>query len=397
MQPKRITTDYIDSLRISPHEELELLRELSHPDADLVGVDERRREARRDYLTQAGLIVQIRHPGGSIANYLVRTRNLSTEGIGFVHGSFIYNGTPCIVALKGINGKILAVEGRVVRCRHIRRHFHDIGVKFLQPINLSQFLGGADDASGASLVSAELPRLIGRILCVDDSPNDQDLLHFHLQSVGIDATAVASAIDAVGLIDGAAFDAIITELVLPGMSGMELAEAARLGGHRGAIIALTADSRPELHKEALARGCSHVLVKPYQLNDFIELISAQLPHADPAPGQGPLMSELWSNIAMRPLICRFLHRLEAQIPQIRRLVDGGAQWPLLQRLSSDLKGSAGGYGYPQISQAATRLLDSVLVSSPDRNSVLEIAESLIKLCESATLLLNTVEPRESAA
>jgi len=81
-------------------------------------------------------------------NYLVRTRNLSPTGIAFLHGSFVYTGTGCVLALHDAQGKIVGVEGKVVRCQHVRGHVHDIGVRFSRPLDVKQFLLATGEVGG---------------------------------------------------------------------------------------------------------------------------------------------------------------------------------------------------------------------------------------------------------
>src|SRR5437763_16893616 len=110
---------YIDGLRLSEREEAELRMALNSASSGSPG-RERRRQERIAYQHQAGLIVKVHHPRGSIANYLVRVRNLSPGGIAFLHSSFIYSGTRCTMALRTKDNRSVAVEGKVVRCQHIR-------------------------------------------------------------------------------------------------------------------------------------------------------------------------------------------------------------------------------------------------------------------------------------
>ena len=134
--------DYIDSLRLSEDDEVEILADLARETTSRHGRD-RRRESRVPYQRRAGLMVQMHHPGGTVANYLVRVRDLSTEGIGFLHGSFVYSGTRCAVALLANDKRTIRVDGAVVRCAHVRKHIHQIGLHFDAPIRLRDFVAGS--------------------------------------------------------------------------------------------------------------------------------------------------------------------------------------------------------------------------------------------------------------
>jgi DNA-binding response OmpR family regulator len=390
---------YVDSLRMSAREHAEILNELDarqsrHADSN------RRTEERLRFSQQALLFVQLKHPGGTDGNYLVRTRNLSRTGIGFFHGAFVYNNTPCTVALRSTDRAVVTIPGRVVRCNHVRGHIHEIGVHFDKPIRLRQFLGTQAPADEQDATSTELPRLDGRILCVDDSVPDQDLLKFHLEHLGLRCDIAPSPDAALDLADSVRFDLVITTLALPGMSGFDLAASLRAAGQRCPIIAMTPDERDATRADALRRGFANFLVKPYHFEDLLRIL---LNHLTPAPsGSGELLpSDLWSDVAMRPLIRRFLQRLGPQSQEIRRLasaphaassIAAGNPDPVFRKLCTELKGSAGSYGYPSISLAAHDLLDPASpYDLPGR------LDTLVRLCSSATRLLELEAATEPAA
>ena len=401
----------VDSLRISPREESEIISELAQTGgisgAAAAASKDRRKNDRVPYLNQAGLFVQMKHPGGSVVNYLVRTRNLSPTGIAFLHGSFVYTGTACVLALHDKDGKMVGVDGKVVRCQHVRGHVHDIGVRFARSLEVKQFLitppgaAGAADASssgGAAQTSEELPKFSGNVLCAEENASDAELLKFYLESLGVNVTVVASGLEALDYLEGRKFDAVMTAAWLPGMTGPELAEAARAAGYTKPIIALSADDRYEIKVEALARGCTELLSKPYTAEQLVRVMAAHLPRAAavPAPADtaSPIVSEMWGNTKMRPLIRKFVVRLFADVREIQRLTSSGTEpsAELLGKLCMGLKGSAGSFGYPQISKLAHRLTELVLACDGDNAvagdlQVKEAVAALVKLTAAARVFI----------
>jgi hypothetical protein len=69
--------------------------------------------------------------------FVVPTRNLSAEGMAFLHSHMMYSGRSCLVQLPSRMGKWLPINATVVRCRHIRAMLHEVAVKFDQPIDLA--------------------------------------------------------------------------------------------------------------------------------------------------------------------------------------------------------------------------------------------------------------------
>ncbi len=383
-------SDGRDTLRISQKEQGEILAELESRSPSRKS-SERRGDERLRYVQRALLFVQVRHPGGTISNYLVRTRNLSKTGIGFLHGTFLYSGTPCTVSLRAADNKSFDVEGTVVRCSHVRGHIHDVGVRFVRPIRLRDFVPRGAAAGADEVISSELPRLLGKVLHIEDSADDQELLKFHLNSLGVTVESAPSGIDALEIVSSVHFDMIVSAMWLPGMSGPEIAQSLRQSGYSGPIIAMTADERDETRLEALDRGFTALLVKPYLFEDLLRLLVQYL-RAAPQQGQEqrPIVSRMWSDKLMRPLITRFLGRLDGQLKQIERLIGVSGTEPLIQKLCMDLKGSAGGYGFPQISSAAQNLLGALLKNA-EPGEVHRQLDILAGLCTAAIRSLENLD------
>ena len=79
-----------------------------------------------------------------------------------------------------------------------------------------------------------------RLLLVEDSPFFQRLVTPVLEAEGYEVTVVGDAGQALELCrEGAGFDAVISDIELPGMSGFELAEHLR-GDRRCATVPLLA-------------------------------------------------------------------------------------------------------------------------------------------------------------
>jgi two-component system, chemotaxis family, sensor kinase CheA len=128
-----------------------------------------------------------------------------------------------------------------------------------------------DDASG------KLPR----ILIVEDSGFFRQLLIPTLSAAGFQVTAASSAAEALRLRDGGAmFDAIVSDIEMPEMTGLQFAEAVRADGAWAHLpmIALTAHAEPrdieagrdagftdyvaKFHREALVASLTQCLAEP---------------------------------------------------------------------------------------------------------------------------------------
>ena len=116
--------------------------------------------------------------------------------------------------------------------------------------------------------SAEVLRM--RVLVVDDDPSIRTLLCEQLRTAGEQASAASDAGEALGLLALTPVDVVISDVMMPGMSGWDLLAAIRSSTDRAAlpVVLLSArDGRDDV-RTGYERGASAVLSKPY---DFDEL------------------------------------------------------------------------------------------------------------------------------
>jgi two-component system response regulator FlrC len=102
----------------------------------------------------------------------------------------------------------------------------------------------------------------GSILVVDDEPAMRLLLSSVLVEEGHDVTSAASGEEALQLIAKRHFHLVLTDLKMPGISGLELLEQVKRDDPGTAVIILTAFGTVEGAVEAMRMGAVHYLLKP---------------------------------------------------------------------------------------------------------------------------------------
>lgn len=355
MTAQSSNASFIDALRLTEGQRQALLSNMEDWVGDYRGVELRDND-RLPYRSQAGLVLKLYHPGGSVIDYLVRPRNISRHGLGFLHGSYLHVDSRCQVHLRTKSGDLLTMSGRVCRCRHVEGRVHEVGMRFDQPIDVSLFADNCVTVAEGDQASSELPKLRGRLLYVEDVKDEQELLEYHLKRLGLECRIVAHPQEAIKQLADHSFSLVMTAMELPGMSGAELAQTIRQTGYTGPIIATTADSDEQNQQQALDSGCTAVLMRPYRFDQLLALLSEHLQSADAVPDAGDCMiSEYWSDPQMRPMIVRYVGRLEDQMQTLRRWIDQDPTADELRKQVLDLKGTSGGYGFPKISEAAEKL------------------------------------------
>lgn len=105
------------------------------------------------------------------------------------------------------------------------------------------------------------------VLLVEDDSSTRQVLTKHLTKVGFDVTAVESAEEVASAREdrGAPWDVVVSDVHLPGMSGIDLASVLLAAWPGQAVILITGDPDEALAREALSRGPVRYLLKPFQL------------------------------------------------------------------------------------------------------------------------------------
>jgi two-component system response regulator HydG len=107
----------------------------------------------------------------------------------------------------------------------------------------------------------------GSVLVVDDDPGARDTLAEALKHRGFDAVAVAHGADALAHLDGGdAANVVITDLRMPEMSGVELAQLVRDRHPLLPVVVITAFGSIRAAVDAMRRGAYDFLTKPYDLD-----------------------------------------------------------------------------------------------------------------------------------
>jgi len=113
-----------------------------------------------------------------------------------------------------------------------------------------------------------------RILLVDDNHVVRDMLVDLVGSLGYRADAAASGAEALALFDRGQYDVVLTDLVMPGMSGWEVLAALRQRDPQVPIIILT--GTPAIGDPRAAQPGVAVLRKPIDVTSLEATIKRML-------------------------------------------------------------------------------------------------------------------------
>jgi DNA-binding NtrC family response regulator len=114
------------------------------------------------------------------------------------------------------------------------------------------------------------------ILVVEDEAKMRRLLELELADQDFHAQTVADAETALKLLNTNQFDLIVTDLKLPGMSGIEFLQAVKRANAAIPIIIMTAFGTVESAVEAMKIGASDYVLKPFSLAELVLVIRKEL-------------------------------------------------------------------------------------------------------------------------
>jgi two-component system response regulator PilR (NtrC family) len=110
-----------------------------------------------------------------------------------------------------------------------------------------------------------------RILVVDDEPAILSLLATVLRERGWDVSEASSGTEGIDLLEQEPYDVILTDLVMPGDSGIDLLRAAKEIHPDVEVILMTGYATADTAIEAMRGGAFHYLVKPLKLEEMLNL------------------------------------------------------------------------------------------------------------------------------
>lgn len=117
-----------------------------------------------------------------------------------------------------------------------------------------------------------------RIVYIEDEPAVQRLVEFWLQDAGFDVLLAADGVEGLELVRAARPDLIVTDALMPNMTGDELVEVLQSDPDLQTIpiIMATAAASPLRVKRMLSLGCRAVVAKPIEEDSFLAVVHEAL-------------------------------------------------------------------------------------------------------------------------
>jgi CheY-like chemotaxis protein len=219
----------------------------------------------------------------------------------------------------------------------------------------------ADEPAAAAPAAGAAPRPL-RLLLAEDNAVNQKLAVTLLEKQGHRVTVVESGRAALAALEAGAFDAVLMDVEMPEMDGLEAAAAVRAGergtGRHVPIIAMTAHAMKGDKERCLAAGMDGYITKPVRpraLLQALEQLPAAEPPADTALDRAEALQRAGGDLGllaeMADLCLEECPQLLGQVRQAVRDRDGSR----LRLAAHTLKGSVSNFGAAEAKAAAERL------------------------------------------
>ena len=216
-----------------------------------------------------------------------------------------------------------------------------------------------------------------RVLVVEDHPVNQHVAEAYLESLGHDWVTVSTGEEAVDLCQSQSFDAVLMDVSLPGISGIEATRRIR-SGRNGAggsgtdwtdrsapcppVIGISAHVQPEDVAACRAAGMDEIVAKPITPEGLAASLNRLCP-----PRIGAVVRSTLADLGRTrtlDVLALMLDRLPAETDAVLAAARAGDA-AALSRRAHQLKGAAGNFDLPDLVSLLDRLSRDGVASAFD--------------------------------
>lgn len=158
------------------------------------------------------------------------------------------------------------------------------------------------------------------VLIIEDTKSLAKTLADIISNIGLFPEIVHDGLAGLKCIHTKIYDAIILDIMLPGIDGFELLKQIRDEGIRTPVLILTARNDVKDRVKGLDSGADYYLTKPFEIDEFIACLRAILRRQNTIPAETLTFGDIELNVINYKLTCNGnsirLNSKELQLLQI---------------------------------------------------------------------------------
>jgi DNA-binding response OmpR family regulator len=111
-----------------------------------------------------------------------------------------------------------------------------------------------------------------RVLIVEDDPDLLVVLRVNLVSAGLEPILAGDGRTAISRIEAESPDAVLLDVMLPGIDGWQVLEQLHARGNRIPVVVCSAKKNPDDMARAEELGAAAYLVKPFDIDRLVDAV-----------------------------------------------------------------------------------------------------------------------------
>lgn len=130
----------------------------------------------------------------------------------------------------------------------------------------------------SSRIASSTASITGRVLVVDDHTHARESMAEVLRQAGHQVACCSSAVEALQVVERQKFECIVTDLKMPGMSGLEFILQLEQRRYEAQVVMVTAHASVTTAVEAMRHGAFDYIEKPFDVEQFERLVAQAMRH-----------------------------------------------------------------------------------------------------------------------
>ena len=159
-----------------------------------------------------------------------------------------------------------------------------------------------------------------KVLIVDDEKSMREFLAIVLKKEGYSVTVAAHGAEALAAIEREIFDVVISDVKMPGLSGIDVLKAVKAASPSTVVLMMTAFASTDTAVEAMREGAYDYLTKPFKIEEVKLLVKNALEKKQLLAENARLKQEVRDRSAFGQIIGRS-EKLTKVLDLIRKVAD----------------------------------------------------------------------------